>query len=122
MRCDGGRSKGLKEANAAAGERDGVTVGVLSCFGGLLHERQSVTTVRERERGRSARLLLASPDRTQLFAVASCRFRRPRPGMWVERDETKQRRGLYGNSDEAKRGKSAVRRFLVAFLRFVYCR
>jgi hypothetical protein len=116
MRCDGGRSKGLKEANAA-GERWSDRW-VLSCFGGLSHERQSVTAERERE----ITPRLASPDRTQLFAVASCRFRRPRPGMWVERDETKQRRGLYGNSDEAKRGKSAVRRFLVAFLRFVYCR
>jgi hypothetical protein len=80
MRCDGGRSKGLKEANAAAGERDGVTVGVLSCFGGLLHERQSVTTVREREGPvGSITPRLAGPD------PALCRCVLPRPGMWVER-------------------------------------
>jgi hypothetical protein len=63
MRCDGGRSKGLKEANAA-GERWSDRW-VLSCFGGLSHERQSVTAERERERERPVGSItprLAGPD------------------------------------------------------------
>jgi hypothetical protein len=101
MRCDGGRSKGLKEANAAAGERDGVTVGVLSCFGGLLHERQSVTTVRERPVG-SITPRLAGPDP----ALCRCVLSLPPAAAGHVGGA---RCGLYGNSEEAKRGKSAVR-------------
>jgi hypothetical protein len=59
MRCDGGRSKGLKEANAA-GERWSDRW-VLSCFGGPSHERKSVTAERERERDYSSPRL-AGPD------------------------------------------------------------